>query len=73
MMGFEFIKEMPKENMIEEILAHQRELLMEMEITALKATIIDIRVNALRKRLTEEAGITVTPGIFGASIEEKDE
>lgn len=72
-MGFGFIKEMDKDELIEEILAHQKMLLEKMEVTQLKATVIDIRVAAVRERLTTEAGITVTPGIFGASVEENDD
>lgn len=68
--SFDFkITELSKEALIDEILMHQREVLQGMEVDNLRANVIDLRVNAYKRKLTEEAGLIITQ--FGYTVKEK--
>lgn len=71
-MAFNIIGEMTKEELIEEILANQRETLESHDIGNLKGLVVNMRLESVKQRLIEEAGLKVTPGLFGGIMEEKD-
>lgn len=56
--GFKLIKDMSREELIEEIAGIQREQLEKMEHDQLKAIIIDFRAGSFRHRLIDEAGFS---------------
>jgi len=67
-MGFKVIREMTKEEMIEELLAGQKEMMVTMELDSLKRYIIHYRQSQVTKRLVEEADLQDTPwpsGLLG--------
>jgi len=67
-MGFKVIREMTKEEMIEELLAGQREIMVMMEMDNLKRYIIHYRQSQVTKRLIEEADLQEAPwpsGLLG--------
>lgn len=66
--GFGMLKDMTKEELINEILASQKIVLEKMEVTQLRCNVIELRVISYKHRLAEEAG--VTPTLFGYT--EKD-
>lgn len=66
--GFSIIGEMSKEQLIDEIVEHQRKAMRLLEIEQLKAHVIDFRMAETRKRLEEEAGIRVHHGILGTHV-----
>lgn len=69
--GFDFIKEMSREQLIDEILAHQRELMEPLEVGILRANVVELRVQDYKKRLAAEAGLV--PTILGLAIPRDDE
>lgn len=73
MIGFKIIKEMSKEELIDEILAGQRKELEEKELLELKSIVIEFRVLHTREALTKEAGLKRQDGPFGSSITTEDE
>lgn len=73
MRGINLMNEMTREDLINEILADQREILERAELPHLKAMVIDQRLAAYRERLEQEAGITVHRGILGSSVEDREE
>ena len=67
-MGFKLIREMTKEEMIEELLASQKRLMEAMELDTLKRYIIHDRQCQVTKRLVEEADLEEAPwptGLIG--------
>jgi len=71
--GFAIIKDMCKEDLIDEILANQRKHLLTCEVADLKGSVVAYRVERYKESLISEAGIKVTPGIFGsAKVEDED-
>jgi hypothetical protein len=68
--GFNFIKEMTKEDLIEEVLKHQRRRLEEVPITTLRIEVIEQRVNEYKKRLADEAGVVAT--MLGYALKEDE-
>jgi len=65
MMGFKLIREMTKEEMIEELLAGQKEMMVLMDEDNLKRYIIHHRHTQVMKRLVEEADLQESTGITG--------
>lgn len=66
MMGFKLIREMTKEEMIEESLASQRRMMTDMSNDVLKRYIIHDRQCQVTKRLVEEADLDdASTGITG--------
>lgn len=57
--GFKFISEMTKEEMIEEIVACNREMLEASHLSkkSLASMVVDARVESLRRKLNKEAGL----------------
>ena len=75
MIGFGIIREMTKEELIDELLAHNRVALMTNPRAELRAMVVEFRLQELRNRLTAEAGISIVQSsVFGghAEIEEID-
>lgn len=72
MNGFNFLSDMTREELIDEIMENQREIAQTYSDDQLKAAVIEYRVNATRRRLEAEAGIKVTRGLFGDSITSED-
>jgi hypothetical protein len=67
-MGFKLIKEMTKEELIEELLAGQKEVMEAMEVDNLKRYVIHHRQTQVTKRLIEEADLEEAPwptGLIG--------
>jgi len=56
------IKDMSKEELVDEIVADWRTKLIEEDITNLKKNVIGGRVESLQKRLLKEAGLKIEPG-----------
>lgn len=71
--GFEFLKEMTKEQLIDEILDDQCSKLKEFDLDSLRANVINLRVETYRKRLIEESGLKVQQGMFGTQYIKDDE
>lgn len=71
--GLKILKKMSRDELIEEILAYQRAQLGTVETTILKSHVVDFRTNAYRDSLMDEASITMQPGIFGSTVQEKNE
>lgn len=72
MIGFKVIKEMSKDELIEEILEGQRQELGNKDTTELKAMVVEFRVMHTREALTKEAGIITERGPMGL-LQVKDE
>jgi len=62
--GFKLIREMSKEELIEEILAAQKEHYIKQDIDALKQAVITIRTHQVQHRLIEEADLEPPRGFF---------
>ena len=71
--GFKVIKEMTREELIEEVLAVQRAQLNEMTIKNLRHNVADFRVAEMTKRIHAEAGVRILPGILGGTIVDEDD
>lgn len=71
--GIKFIKEMSKEELIEEVVTNQRAQLDEMKINQLRHLVADFRIQEATKRIHIEAGLKVTPGIFGGMVTSDEE
>lgn len=65
MTGFQIIGEMTKEELLEEIIAHQRMHLDGMNIDNLRRSVIQIRLEEYQARLFAEAGVSRPQGILG--------
>lgn len=63
--GFKIIREMTKEELIEEILIAQREHLEKQEINDLKQAVITVRTHQTQHRLMEEADLEQPRGFLG--------
>lgn len=63
--GFKIIREMTKEEMIEELLQAQREHLEKLGENELKQYIISVRTHQTQHRLMEEADLDQPRGILG--------
>jgi len=73
MMGFKIIGEMTREELVDEIMHFQRRIMEEQDTADLKSLIIDFRLAETRKRLEKEAGIKITQGLLGRTIQEDDD
>lgn len=62
--GFEFLKDMTREQLIDEIVVGQRELMQESSMDNLRANVIDLRVKHYKDRLCSEAGL-IGSTLFG--------
>jgi len=73
--GIKFIKEMSKEELIEEVTSNQRAQLEEMTVGSIRHLVADFRIQAVTKRIHLEAGLKVVPGILGGMLtsDEEDE
>lgn len=72
--GLKFLKTMTKDELIEEILAYQKATLEGLDISQLKAHVVDFRSTAFRNQLVEEAGMRVELNMFGhIQLEDKDD
>lgn len=70
--GFGMIKDMTPDELIEEILSHQRKILEEMDnVNQLRANVVELRVNDYKKRLAAEAGLV--PTFMGLALPNNDE
>ena len=67
-MNIKIIREMTKKELIDEILSEQKEHLEDQSIEALKATVIDIRLQLVKKRLVEESDMEEVSRFFGGSF-----
>lgn len=67
MMGINIIGEMSKEDLIHEILAYHRAKLLDTEVTELKVTVINLRMEDYRKALVTEAGLKLSNDNFMGS------
>ena len=63
--GFKIIREMTKEELIEEILIAQKEHLERQEINDLKQAVITVRTHQTQHRLMEEADLEQPRGFLG--------
>jgi hypothetical protein len=64
--GIKIISEMTREELIDEVAAHQRSLLeAEENVMQLRSYVASIRVQAAKERILKEAGLKETGGIFG--------
>jgi hypothetical protein len=70
--GFNFIKEMSKEELIDEIITHQRTIMQESTLENLRANVVDLRVKNYKDRLCNEAGL-VGNGIFGYAVKDEED
>lgn len=73
MMGFKIIREMTKEEMVEELLAGQRVAMNKADLDTLKGYVIQARLHQTHERLMEEADIERPQGIFGMLGRSDDE
>lgn len=71
--GIKFIKEMSREELIEEVIYNQRAQLAEMKVVELRHVVADFRVKEATKRIHAEAGLKSTPGILGMNFVSEDE
>lgn len=55
--GFAVIKEMTKEEMIDEILAGQRARMMEESLPQVRAMVVNYRLDSIKRTLIAEAGL----------------
>lgn len=69
--GFKIIRDMTKEEIIEELVASQRIIMEAQTMDCLKQHLIHFRVVAVQKRLCEEADLT--PSIFGGLLGRDDD
>lgn len=73
MIGFKIISEMSKEELVEEILETNRAKLNALDMTNLKASVINLRMDAYRENLAREAGLTIHNGVMGSYLADPDE
>jgi hypothetical protein len=71
--GLSLIREMSKEDIIEELIEAQRTHMNTREMSDLKAELIQFRLAVIRKRMIAEAGMTEHPGFLGTHLQDKDE
>lgn len=71
--GFQIIREMTKEELMEEIAQNQRAQLEEMELPALRHIVADFRIKEATKRIHSEAGLKSIPGILGSVVVGEDD
>lgn len=71
--GFKIIKEMSREELIDEIMDNQRAQAEEMETVNLRATVASSRIAEASRRIKAEAGIEMEGGLFGTTVREVDE
>lgn len=73
--GSKLIGLMTKDELIDELLAHQRAEFEEQNITDLKAMVVNSRMEGYRNRLLAEAGLKTVPGFMGIprAVEEGEE
>ena len=57
MLGFAIIKDMSREDLIDEIIAGHRDKLEKLNTDQLKATVVNCRLDAVRASLIEESGL----------------
>lgn len=67
MIGFKIISEMTREELIAEILDHNRVALEARDIPTLKGMVINNRLEAAKDALIKEAKITTISGPFGTA------
>ena len=58
MHGLNFIKDMSREDLIEEVVTASRENMSKMDDRTLRRYVMETRIDAYRKRLFQEAGFT---------------
>lgn len=71
--GIKFIKEMTREELIDEILVNQRAQLEEMDLNGLRHHVADFRIREATKRIHTEAGLKHVAGILGGMVVPEDE
>lgn len=71
--GIKFIKEMSREELVEEIITNQRAQLDEMDVNMLRHHVADFRIKEATKRIHLEAGLKVVPGILGGMVVDDDD
>ena len=71
--GFKIIKEMTKNELIEEIIENQRVQCQEMELKQLRHVVADFRIKEATKRIHAEAGFITKPGILGGLYAEEED
>lgn len=59
--GINTIKEMTREELIEELLVGQRVRMAEEDVNQLRALVVNYRLDAIRRNLVEDAGLTMGP------------
>ena len=62
--GFKLIREMTKEELVEEIITAQRDYYTKQEVDALKQAVITVRTHQVQHRLIEEADLEPPKGFF---------
>lgn len=70
--GMALIGEMSREELIEEIMFHQRKTAETLTIKDLRANVANFRVQEMKKRIYSEAGMIEQQSIFGTSIVPED-
>lgn len=71
--GIKIIKEMTREELIEEVIVNQRAQLAEMKTSKLRHLIADFRIQEATKRIHKEAGFKTVPGMLGGlTIQDED-
>lgn len=71
--GIKVIKEMTREELIQEIEINQRAQLEAMELKYLRANVVNFRIAEATKRIKAEAGLRIEDGVFGQSVSDEDE
>ncbi len=69
--GLKIIREMSKEEIIDELMEAQRVAMIKRELGDLKAELISYRLAVVRKRMIEEAGMEEHQGAWGSHLSDK--
>ena len=72
-MGLRIINEMTREQLITELLAHQRRVLEKQDNATLKGHVVEFRVSEYRDRAIKEAGIVVDQSMFHTRVIDEDD
>jgi hypothetical protein len=70
--GFSVIKEMTREQLIEEIIFCQRAELATKESTELKSIVANFRIEESRLRIIADAGLVVTASFLGGTVVDEE-
>lgn len=71
--GIKVIKEMTREELIEEIITNQRAQAEAMDMKFLRANVVQFRIAEATKRIQAESGLKLESGLFGTTVSEADD